>query len=206
MLNIKNVSIMNFDNAIRGARNPYNSWNNSDSCYDSCGSFIVGKNDLCLAKKLCKAGTDHRKFMRQILVSADVIAPMYWWKEFDTYKVGTVTNSTSTMHRIHKDKFELSQFSCDQMSDLTKEKMNELIKYLEELRIQYNKTKDKQYWYDIIQLLPSSYNQLRTCTFNYEVLTNIYYARKGHKLNEWHIFCDWIQTLPYAEDLIRVYD
>lgn len=202
MLKIEKTSVMNFENAIRGARNPQNSWNKSDSYYDTDGDFVIGEKDLILAHKLCEAGTDHRKFVRQIFVSADITAPLYWWKEFDTYKVATVSNSTSTMHRIHSSEFLVSQFSCDQMTDLTKVKLEELIRYLENLRVKYNETKDKRYWYDIIQLLPSSYNQLRTCTLNYETLINIYHARRDHKLIEWHTFCEWISTLPYAMELI----
>ncbi|MFZ2539910.1 MAG: hypothetical protein WAX04_13605 [Oscillospiraceae bacterium] len=204
MLSIKNSSVMNLENAIRGARNPMNSWERSDSYYDENGAYILAENDLLLAKKLCKAGSDHRKFLRQILVCVDITAPLYWWKEFDTYKVGTVVNSTSTMHKIHSQKFDLQQFSCDEMSGNSREKMSLLIAYLEELRVNYNTTKDKQSWYDIIQLLPSSYNQLRTCTLNYEVLVNIYCSRKNHKLNEWHVFCDYIKNLPYANDLIII--
>ncbi len=196
---------MNFENAIRGARNPMNSWDKMDSHYED-GQYILGPNDLSLAKRLCKAGRDHRKFIRQIIVSADINAPLYWWKEFDTYKVGTVANSTSTMHRIHSRPFELDQFSTDNMSSRTREKMEELIAYLEELRGIYNATKEKQIWMDIIQLLPSSYNQMRTCTFNYEVLSNMYHARKNHKLSEWHTFCDYVKTLPYASDLILLED
>lgn len=196
---------MNFENAIRGARNPMNSWDKMDSHYED-GQYILGPNDLSLAKRLCKAGRDHRKFIRQIIVSADINAPLYWWKEFDTYKVGTVANSTSTMHRIHSRPFELDQFSTDNMSSRTREKMEELIVYLEELRGIYNATKEKQIWMDIIQLLPSSYNQMRTCTFNYEVLSNMYHARKNHKLSEWHTFCDYVKTLPYASDLILLED
>ncbi|MGO5073195.1 hypothetical protein ACTQ4K_04420 [Clostridium sporogenes] len=202
MLNVKNISVMNLENALRGARNPMNSWGKSDSHYDSKGLFIIGENDLALAKKLCKAGSDHRKFLRQIFVSVDINAPLYWWKEFDTYKVGTVANSTSTMHKIHSQEFTLNHFSCDQMTEKTKEQMILLIKYLEDLRTKYLETKDKQYWYDIIQLLPSSYNQLRTCTFNYETMINIYNSRKNHKLQEWHTFCQWIEILPYAKELI----
>ncbi|EPY6469863.1 hypothetical protein ACWO4B_000467 [Clostridium sporogenes] len=202
MLNVKNISVMNLENALRGARNPMNSWGKSDSHYDSKGLFIIGQNDLTLAKKLCKAGSDHRKFLRQIFVSVDITAPLYWWKEFDTYKVGTVANSTSTMHKIHSQEFTLDHFSCDQMTEKTKEQMILLIKYLEDLRTKYLETKDKQYWYDMIQLLPSSYNQLRTCTFNYETMINIYHSRKNHKLQEWHTFCQWIETLPYAKELI----
>jgi hypothetical protein len=202
MLKITNACVMNIENALRGARNPMNSWNRSDSYYNSEGNYIIGENDLQLAQKLCKSGTDHRKFMRQIFVSADIIAPLYWWKEFDTYKVATVSNSTSTMHKIHSEKFTLGLFSSDQMTEPTREKLQELIEYLEALRIQYNETKDRQVWYDIIQLLPSSFNQLRTCTFTYETLINIYHARINHKLMEWHTFCAWIETLPYAADLI----
>ncbi|HDK7167035.1 hypothetical protein [Clostridium sporogenes] len=202
MLNVKNINVMNLGNALRGARNPMNSWGKSDSHYDSKGLFIIGQNDLTLAKKLCKAGSDHRKFLRQIFVSVDINAPLYWWKEFDTYKVGTVANSTSTMHKIHSQEFTLNHFSCDQMTEKTKEQMILLIKYLEDLRTKYLEAKDKQYWYDIIQLLPSSYNQLRTCTFNYETMINIYNSRKNHKLQEWHTFCQWIETLPYAKELI----
>lgn len=201
MLTVTNISVMNFENAIRGARNPMNSWNKSDSYYEN-GNYILGENDLTLAAKLCKAGRDYRKFLRQIFVSVDINAPIYWWKEFDTYKVGTVSNSTSTMHKIHSQKFSIEQFSCDKMSLKSKEKMNELVEYLEELRELYNETKEKQVWMDIIQLLPSSYNQLRTCSLNYEVLANIYHSRKNHKLDEWHVFCDYIKTLPYANELI----
>ncbi len=196
---------MNFENAIRGARNPMNSWDKMDSHYED-GQYILGPNDLSLAKRLCKAGRDHRKFIRQIIVSADINAPLYWWKEFDTYKVGTVANSTSTMHRIHSRPFEPDQFSTDDMSSRTREKMEDLIAYLEELRGIYNATKEKQVWMDIIQLLPSSYNQMRTCTFNYEVLSNMYHARKNHKLSEWHAFCDYVKTLPYASELILLED
>ena len=194
---------MNFENAIRGARNPMNSWNRMDSCLKD-GKYILGENDLGLAKRLCKAGRDHRKFLRQIFVSVDINAPIYWWKEFDTYKVGTVSNSTSTMHKIHSREFRMDQFSHDQMTPKTREKLSEIVAYLEELRQEYLRTKDRQVWMDMIQLLPSSYNQLRTCSLNYEVLANIYHSRKNHKLSEWHTFCDYIRTLPYATDLITL--
>ena len=202
MLEINRTSVMNLENALRGARNPMNSWARSDSAYDAEGRYILGENDLTLAKKLCRAGSDHRKFMRQIFVSADITAPIYWWKEFDTYKVATVSNSTSTMHKIHSEPFTPAQFSCDRMTNETKEKFDALIAYLETLRVRFNETKDKKYWYDIIQLLPSGYNQMRTCTLNYETLVNINFARRSHKLDEWHVVCDWILTLPYAEELI----
>ncbi|HIV19079.1 MAG TPA: hypothetical protein IAC82_07240 [Candidatus Merdivicinus intestinigallinarum] len=202
MLTVSRTSVMNFENAVRGARNPLNSWDRMDSFFDENGAFVFGPNDLSLARRLCRAGSDHRKFIRQIFVSVDVTAPLYWWKEFDTYKVGTVANSTSTMHKIHAKPFDRADFSTDHMTPATLEKMDSLIEYLESLRLQYVETKDKALWYDIIQLLPSSYNQMRTCTLNYENLVNIHKARKAHKLEEWHTFCHWIEGLPYADDLI----
>lgn len=202
MIKIERGCVMNLENAIRGARNPLNSWARSDSEYDENGNYILGANDLDLAKRLCRAGSDHRKFMRQILVSVDVTAPLYWWKEFDTYKVATVANSTSTMHKIHAKPFTLSDFSTDHMTEGALAAFRAYIEYMEETRLRYMENKDKTDWYDLIQLLPSSYNQLRTLTFNYETLVNIYYARRSHKLDEWHAFCDWILTLPYAPELI----
>ena len=202
MLKLERTSVMNFENAIRGARNPMNSWAKSDSAYDDKGNYILGENDLALDKKLCRAGSDHRKFVRQILVSVDITAPLYWWKEFDTYKVATVANSTSTMHKIHAKPFELADFSVDKLSDGALAAFRTYMDYMEATRRRFVETKDKRDWYDLIQLLPSSYNQLRTVTMNYETLINIYYARRAHKLDEWHVFCDWIRTLPYADDLI----
>ncbi len=202
MLKLERTSVMNFENAIRGARNPMNSWAKSDSAYDEAGNYILGENDLALARKLCRAGSDHRKFVRQILVSVDITAPLYWWKEFDTYKVATVANSTSTMHKIHAKPFELADFSVDKLSDGALAAFRTYMDYMEATRRRFVETKDKRDWYDLIQLLPSSYNQLRTVTMNYETLINIYYARRAHKLDEWHVFCDWIRTLPYADDLI----
>lgn len=202
MLTVDHISVMNLENAMRGARNPLNSWARSDSHYDAQGNYILGENDLSLATRLCAAGTDHRKFIRQILVSMDITAPMYWWKEFDTYKVGTVANSTSTMHKIHAKAFERADFSCDHMTPETLSHFDGTIAYLEQVRGRYLETKDKTYWYDLIQLLPSSYNQMRTVSLNYEVLANIYYARRSHKLEEWHTLCDVILTLPYAQELI----
>lgn len=201
MIKIERTSVLNFDNAIRGARNPLNSWARYDSYYDEDGNFVFGENDLSLAKRLCSAGTDHRKFVRMIFVTVDVTAPMYWWKEYDTYKVGTVANSTSTMHKITSKPFELSDFSVDHMNDEGIKAMESIIDTLEDLRLRYIETKDKELWYTIIQLLPSSYNQMRTCTLNYENLCNIYYARRNHKLAEWHTYCDWIRELPYFEEL-----
>ncbi|MBQ2082301.1 MAG: hypothetical protein II468_01520 [Lachnospiraceae bacterium] len=202
MIKLERTAVMNLENAMRGARNPMNSWNRTDSYYDENGDYILGENDLDLAKRLSHAGTDHRKYMRMIFVSVDITAPLYWWKEYDTYKVGTVANSTSTMHKIHSKPFELSDFSVDHMTDESLEKMKGFIDYLETVRNRFIETKDKAHWYDMIQLLPSSYNQMRTCTFSYETCANIYKSRKNHKLSEWREFCDWIKQLPYAEDLI----
>lgn len=201
MIKINNTSVMNFENAIRGTRNPMNSWNKSDSGYIN-NKYILGENDLNLAKRLRKAGPDHRKFLRQIFVSVDINAPMYWWKEYDTYKVGTVANSTSTMHKITSKAFIFDDFSHDKIEKEFIFVLNNIIDELNILRDKYLDTKDKQYWYSIIQLLPSSYNQLRTCTLTYENLINIYFARKDHKLDEWHSFCDWILSLPYSDELI----
>ena len=202
MLTLKITSVMNFENAIRGARNPMNSWGRMDSHTEPDGSFVFGPNDLDLAMRLAKAGSDHRKYLRMVFVSVDVTAPLYWWKEYDTYKVATVANSTSTMHKIHSKPFSMDDFSCDHMTDGTKKFMETVVAELENIRLRFKETKSKDDWYDMIQLLPSSYNQMRTCTFNYETLINIYRARKNHKLAEWHTFCDWIETLPYAEQLI----
>ena len=202
MLKTERVSVMNFENALRGMRNPMNSWEKSDSDFDENGTFVVGEADLALAGKLARSGSDHRKYLRQIFVSVDITAPLYWWKEFDTYKVATVANSTSTMHKIHAKPFSRADFSTDHMDEETLEKFDGVIAFLEELRQKYMENKDKQYWYDMIQFLPSSYDQMRTVTLNYETLTNIYYARRNHKLDEWHIFCDMIRALPYAEQLI----
>ena len=204
MLEVERISVMNFENAIRGARNPLNSWDRYDSHVEPDGTFVLGLNDLSLARKLAKAGSDHRKFLRQVLVSLDITGPLYWWKEFDTYKVGTVANSTSTMHKIHAKPFGREDFSCDGMSDAGLAVLDNVISYLEAARLRFVETKDKQDWLDMIQLLPESYNQLRTVTLNYEVLINMYYARRSHKLTEWHVLCDAIKALPYANELILV--
>ena len=219
MLKIENTEVMGWEHAIRGMRNPKNSWEKSDSnwryvapaqrenhilaSYSDDSEFWIGPSDADLMNRLRNAGTDHRKFMRMITVYLDITAPLYWWKEYDTYKVATVANSTSTMHKIHSKPFELSDFSCDHMTEGTLAYFETVIAKLEEIRLRYvNEGKNKEDWYDLIQLLPSSYNQMRTCTFNYETLINIYYARKDHKLAEWHTFCDWIKTLPYAQEII----
>ena len=221
-MKFSNTSVMNFENAFRGLRNPMNSWSKSDSHYscseeffckgctvDSrCGEYkrsddyIIGKNDMKLAQTLIKAGNEHRKFMRQIFVSVDITAPLYWWKEFDTYKVGTVANSTSTMHKIHSKPFEMSDFSVDHCTEAALDMMQKNIDFLETIRQEFVETKDKNLWYSMIQLLPESYNQMRTCTFNYENLAGMYYSRRNHKLAEWHTFCDWALELPYFKELL----
>lgn len=267
-IKIENVEVMGWEAAIRGARNPMNSWEKSDSCFgencsqhycsDFCGSsgcegytdskgFTIGPNDLGLMKRLCKAGTDHRKFMRFVTVYMDITAPFYFWKEFDTYKIGTVANSCSTMHKIHAKEFTLEDFSCEHLIgepyDIDNDEPidgefedtglvlvansdngwlghcyhtasgnkcveylspktlldNYIISALNSCREAYLKTKDKKYWWQMIQLLPSSYNQKRTVMLNYEVLANIYHSRKNHKLDEWKTFCEFIETLPYSE-------
>lgn len=227
MLKIENTEVMGLEAAIRGMRNPMNSWEKSDSGFcdvigDNFGSIIkpanyrVGPKDYDLMTRLRNAGTDHRKFMRMITVYLDITAPLYWWKEFDTYKVGTVANSCSTMHKIAAKEFTLEDFSHEHLFDrygdpsmnlnygyqYPKAVMQDLINILNHYRTWYNETKDKKYWWQMIQLLPSSYNQRRTVMLNYEVLANIYKSRRNHKLDEWHTFCDWIETLPYSE-LIR---
>ena len=204
MLKIERISVMNMENAIRGARNPLNSWERMDSYYNEKGEFVLGENDLSLAHRLAVAGSDHRKFLRQIMVSFDITAPLYWWKEFDTYKVGTVANSCSTMHKIQAKEFVRDDFSCDRLTPDALAVLDTVIAYLESERVKYNDTKDKAHWHNMIQLLPSSFNQLRTVSLNYEVLINIYYARVHHKLAEWHTFCEVIESLPYAKELILV--
>ncbi len=204
MLKVERISVCNMENAIRGARNPMNSWARMDSFYNERGEYILGENDLALASKLAAAGSDHRKFLRQIIVSMDITAPLYWWKEFDTYKVGTVANSTSTMHKIQAKEFSREDFSCDRLTPEALSVLDGLIRYLEGERVKFNETKDRSCWHNMIQLLPSSYNQMRTVSMNYEVLINIYYARRTHKLSEWHILCDAIKELPYAKELILV--
>ena len=219
MIKFENTEVFNFEGAIRGMRNPLNSWDKSDSEIGKCnmsGAYqceeceyknidtkvrvCIGPNDLALMKKLIRAGSDHRKFMRQILVSVDIIAPLYWWKEFDTYKVATVSNSCSTMHKIHSKAFSIDDFSIDPS---TRSYFVDTLVECESLRLKYLETKDKKYWRALIQLLPSGYNQRRTITLNYETLYNIYGSRRNHKLDEWSIgFMDWIKTLPYANELI----
>lgn len=224
MLKVENVEVLGWEHAIRGMRNPKNSWAKSDSgpecpyekekCCGECQqNFCIGPNDKQLMMALRNAGTDHRKFMRMITVYLDITAPLYWWKEFDTYKVGTVANSCSTMHKIAEKEFTLENFSCEHLlSYWGEEKVNPTIIYpctpmqhlnqtiacLNVCRKKYLETKDKKYWWQMIQLLPSSYNQRRTVMLNYEVLANIYKSRRNHKLDEWHTFCDRIESLPYS--------
>ena len=218
MIKLENTILPSADQwkaIIFGARNPLNSWSRSDSKFDEdenfdpedypC-AFMLGDNDYSLMQRLAKAGTDHRKFMRMISVYSDITAPLYWWKEFDTYKVGTVANSCSTMHKIADKKFTMADFSCEHLYDFCPDcdtdsatVLRYTIGWLNYCREKYLETKDKEYWWQLIQLLPSSYNQKRTVMLNYEVLANIYKSRRNHKLDEWHTFCDWIKMLPYSE-------
>ena len=205
MIKIERVSVMNFDNAIRGARNPMNSWEKSDSYYDAEGNFVLGAADLDFGHRLAVAGSDHRKFLRQVFVSMDITAPLYWWKEFDTYKVGTVANSCSTMHKIHTKAFDRDDFSHDRLDEGGLALLDATIAYLESERQKFVANKEnRQPWHNMIQMLPSSFNQMRTVSLNYENLINIYYARKTHKLAEWHTLCDVIRSLPYAKQLICI--
>lgn len=202
MIILERTSVMNMENAFRGMRNPMNSWDRSDSYTDENGKYIIGEADMKLALTLARSGSDDRKFLRQIFVSVDITAPLYWWKEYDTYKVGTVANSTSTMHKIHAKPFTREDFSCERMTPAALACLDQVIAVLEERRQVFAETKERAAWDDMIQLLPTSFNQMRTCTLNYENLINIYYARRNHKLPEWHTLCRWIEGLPYAEALI----
>ena len=187
---------------IQGLRNPMNSWDKSDSKYNELDEYKIGANDLGLMKRLAKAGTDHRKFMRMMPVYVRITAPFYWWKEFDTYKVGTVANSCSTMHKIAAKEFTVDDFSTEHLISDSNAMMKTTCDLLNQYREKYLKTKDKDYWWQMIQLLPSSYNQTRNVMMNYEVLANIYKSRKNHKLDEWREFCKWIETIPYSELII----
>lgn len=230
MIRIENTGVYGFEAAIRGMRNPMNSWNQSDSHVCACAdgyldcpmvlnddepakecdpdkyNFCVGEKDFCLMKKLAAAGPDHGKFLRMITVTADITAPLYWYKEYDTYKVGTVANSCSTMHKIHAKEFDVNDFNHEHVEELTGDDYNmsydfllRTVDILNYYRRKFLETNDKKYWWQLIQLLPSSYNQRRTVQLNYAVLKNIYHARKGHKLDEWNQFCQWIEGLPYSE-------
>lgn len=224
MIELTKTEVLGWEHAIRGMRNPMNSWNKTDSDWyfvedqsiinpNDEVKFILGSNDKDLMIRLRNAGTDHRKFMRMLTVYVDINAPLYWWKEFDTYKVGTVANSCSTMHKIHAKEFSLNDFSHEHLFDGIEnvEGTNDLeyyenstlaldyiVKVLNYYRDRFIETNDKRFWWQMIQLLPTSYNQKRTVMLNYEVLANIYKSRKNHKLDEWHTFCDWIEELPYS--------
>ena len=203
MIKIENIDVYGFEAAIRGARNPMNSWDRMDSCYNN-GEFEIGENDYKLLKNLTIAGPEHRKWNRMITVTMDITAPLYFLKEWDTYKVGTVANSCSTMHRIQAKKFEMSDFSVEHLRSLRV--MHEVIDELNFYRDKFNKDKKKEDWWEMIQLLPTSYNQKRTVHLNYEVLGTIYHQRRHHKLDEWHVFCDTIKTLPYSEFITREFE
>jgi len=198
MIKIEHAEVYGWEAAIMGMRNPMNSWKMSDSLMGK-DKFFVGKADMDLMKRLVKAGSDHRKFMRFITVTLDITAPLYWWKEYDTYKVGTVANSCSTMHKIHAKEFTLDDFSHEHLCTVSGYDLMNTMDTLNHFRDLYIKTKDKEYWWQMVQLLPSSYNQKRTVLLNYEVLRNMYHARKNHKLDEWHDLCAWIESLPYSE-------
>ena len=203
MIKIENIDVYGFEAAIRGARNPMNSWDRMDSCYNN-GEFEIGENDYKLLKNLTIAGPEHRKWNRMVTVTMDITAPLYFFKEYDTYKVGTVANSCSTMHKIQAKKFEMSDFSVEHLRSLRV--MHEVIDELNFYRDKFNKGKKKEDWWEMIQLLPTSYNQKRTVHLNYEVLGTIYHQRRHHKLDEWHVFCDTIKTLPYSEFITREFE
>ena len=205
MIKIENIDVYGFETAIRGARNPMNSWDRMDSGYNN-GEFEIGENDYKLLKNLTIAGPEHRKWNRMVTVTMDITAPLYWWKEYDTYKVGTVANSCSTMHKIQAKEFELDDFSHEHLEEYPKWLLSEVISELNENREGFNKTKDKDYWWQMIQLLPTSYNQKRTVHLNYEVLGSMYHQRRHHKLDEWHVFCDMIEGLPYSEFITREFE
>ena len=212
MLKVENTEVFGWEAAIRGMRNPMNSWHLSDSFWGLKEDespinpsdevyFFIGEKDLRLMKNLSKAGSDHGKFLRMINVTVDITAPLYWWKEFDTYKVGTVANSCSTMHKIHAKEFELDDFSHEHLFKIEIYLLGEIIKILNEERRMFIEEKDKDYWWQMIQLLPSSYNQKRTVQLNYQVLKTMYFSRRNHKLDEWHTLCEWMESLPYFKEI-----
>lgn len=206
MIKIENLDSWGFEHAIRGMRNPMNSWDKSDSGWgeftDDIYSFDIGNADLELMKRLYKAGTEHRKYLRQIAVSMDITAPLYWWKEFDTYKVGTTANSCSTMHKIHAKEFELDDFSHEHLRPCAESTFQAYLDLMNTYRVRYLKKKDKEYWWQMIQMLPSSYNQRRTITMNYENVVTIIKQRKNHKLDEWNQFIEEMLKLPYIREII----
>lgn len=202
MIVIEKISVNGWESAIRGMRNPMNSWDKSDTRFNwEIGKTVLGKNDLALMQKLSKAGDDHAKFLRMINVTCDITAPLYWWKEYDTYKIGTVANSCSTMHKIHAKEFELSDFSWEHLSERSLRVLEAVIDELNFNREKFIETKDKSYWHNMIQLLPTSYEQKRTVQLNYAVLKNMRHARKNHKLDEWREFCERIDKLPYLKEI-----
>ena len=202
MIKIENIDVYGFETAIRGARNPMNSWDRMDTGYNN-GEFEIGKNDYKLLKNLTIAGPEHRKWNRMVTVTMDITAPLYWWKEYDTYKVGTVANSCSTMHKIQAKEFTLDDFSHEHLLPVVRERLEEDIEWLNHYRELYNEHKDKDFWWQMIQMLPASYNQKRTVHLNYEVLGTMYHQRRHHKLDEWVEFCDTIKTLPYSKFITR---
>lgn len=204
MISLSNAVVFGWHSAIMGMRNPMNSWAKSDSAFFSDFSCKIGQNDLVLMKALIKSGTEHRKFLRMLHVQMDIEAPLYWWKEFETYKIGTVFNSCSTMHKIAAKEFTLDDFSHEHLDRFSTEVLGWTIKALNGSREDYMKSKSKDDWWQMIQLLPSSYNQLRTVDLNYEVLLNQYFQRKDHKLDEWRIYCEQIKYFPYLNDFIEV--
>ena len=204
MIQIEKTGVFGWESAIRGMRNPMNSWDKSDSDWGFADEieWVNGENDLALMKKLVNAGSDHSKFMRMINVTCDITAPLYWWKDFDTYKVGTVANSCSTMHKIHAKEFTLADFSWEHLGNRALCTLERVIDDMNYYREKFIETKDKECWWQMIQLLPTSYDQKRTVQLNYAVLRNMYHARKSHKLDEWRAFCEWVEKLPYAKELI----
>lgn len=210
MIKIEKTEVYGWESAIRGMRNPLNSWAKSDTHFNwEVGKIVIGENDLNLMKRLSKAGSDHAKFLRMINVTCDITAPLYWWKEYDTYKVGTVANSCSTMHKIHAKEFTLDDFSHEHLFDdevlqTNTDVLEFVIDALNFARADYLRTNDKRYWWQMIQLLPTSYNQKRTVQLNYQVLKNMYFSRRNHKLDEWHTLCDWIEELPYFKEICEI--
>ena len=205
MLKIEKTDVYGWESAIRGMRNPLNSWDKIDTRFSwEVGKIVIGENDLNLMKRLSKAGSDHAKFLRMINVTCDITAPLYWWKEYDTYKVGTVANSCSTMHKLHAKEFELSDFSWELLNGRSLLILEMVIYELNFNRNAFIETKERYYWDQMVQLLPTSYNQKRTVQLNYQVLKNMYFSRRNHKLDEWHTLCDWIETLPYFKEICKI--
>ena len=205
MIKIENIDVYGWEAAIRGARNPMNSWDRMDSCYNN-GEFEIGEKDYDLLRRLTIAGPEHRKWNRMVTVTMDITAPLYWWKEYDTYKVATVANSCSTMHKIQAKEFTLDDFSYEHLNKISIEVLKNVMLALNEARQDFIGYKEKEYWWQMIQLLPTSYNQKRTVHLNYETLGAMYKQRKHHKLDEWHVFCDTIKALPYSEFITREFE